>query len=63
MNGLFDLVISVANGPDSESRRQLLTDEEEAAMDDEFDAIIEAFNGNDLSVQFPYIQKYYETYL
>ena len=33
-------------------------------MDAEFDAITEAFIiYDDLSIQFPYIKKYYETYL
>jgi hypothetical protein len=41
-------------------RRQLLTDEEQTAMDAEIDAITEAFNSDEITVKYDYIEKYYE---
>jgi hypothetical protein len=45
---------------DETRRRQLLTDEEQTAMDAENDAITEAFNSDDITVKYYYIEKYYE---
>ena len=58
LNGLYDYVISQYYPDDS--RRMLLTSEEQTEMDQKIDAITEAFQTRQLIDRIEYIIEYYE---